>query len=119
MREPRIWFKRVPRLGSFLSVPLVYNSCLSDEALEAAIADNIDVSQRKAELQKEIDLFDDEQEQRKEAAATANEPFEPEEREWPVIDYAPFISTEEKWVVCLDTMGQDRQFTDDQKRFTL
>lgn len=37
VREPRIWFKRVPRLGSFLSVPLVYNSCLTDEALEAAI----------------------------------------------------------------------------------
>lgn len=36
-----------------------------------------------------------------------------------MIDFAPFLTTEEKWVVCLDTMGQDRQFSDDQKRFTL
>jgi hypothetical protein len=50
VREPRMWFKRVPKLGAFLAVPLVYNSCLSDEALEAAIADSQDVSMRKAEL---------------------------------------------------------------------
>jgi len=34
-----MWFKRVPRLGSFMAVPLVYESCLNDEALEAATAD--------------------------------------------------------------------------------
>jgi len=39
VRDSRMWFKRVPRLGSFMAVPLVYLSCLSDEALEAAIVD--------------------------------------------------------------------------------
>jgi hypothetical protein len=34
-----MWYKRVPRLGSFMAVPLIYQSCLSDEALEAAISD--------------------------------------------------------------------------------
>lgn len=39
VRDSRMWFKRVPRLGSFMAVPLAYQSCLSDEALEAALAD--------------------------------------------------------------------------------
>ena len=39
VRESRMWFKRVPRLCSFMAVPLVYQSCLSDEALEAALTD--------------------------------------------------------------------------------
>jgi len=34
VRDPKIWYKRVPKLGSYLAVPLVYQSCLTDEALE-------------------------------------------------------------------------------------
>jgi hypothetical protein len=34
-----MWFKTVPRLGAFMAVPIIYNSCLSEQALEAAIAD--------------------------------------------------------------------------------
>lgn len=74
---------------------------------------------RKAELQKEIDQHEEEQAQREDAAKQAGEPFEKEEREWPVIEYADFISNEQKFVVCLDTMGQDRPLTDEQKRFVL
>lgn len=39
VRESRMWFKTVPRLGAFMAIPIIYNSCLSDEALDAAIAD--------------------------------------------------------------------------------
>lgn len=39
VRDSRMWFKRVPKLGSFMAVPLSYQSCLTDEALEAATAD--------------------------------------------------------------------------------
>jgi hypothetical protein len=92
VRDSRMWFKRVPRLGSFMAVPLCYQSCLSDDALEAATTDYQDVVARKQELQKEIDIFEDEQVQKKDAAEAAGEPFEAEEREWPEIDFAPFIT---------------------------
>lgn len=39
VREPRMHFQRVPRLGSFLAVPLVYENCLTDAALDAAVED--------------------------------------------------------------------------------
>lgn len=60
VRDSRMWFKKVPRLGSFMAVPLVYQSCLSDDALEAAISDFQNVTQQRSELQKEIDIFEDE-----------------------------------------------------------
>lgn len=40
----RLHFWKVPRLGCFMAVPLVYNSCLSESALDTAIANWGEVS---------------------------------------------------------------------------
>ena len=39
VREKRMNFTRVPRLGSYMAIPLIYNSCMTDEALEEAVKD--------------------------------------------------------------------------------
>jgi len=39
VREPRMHFYKVPRLGAFMAIPLVYNSCLFEEALDTAVKD--------------------------------------------------------------------------------
>jgi hypothetical protein len=39
VREPRMHFYLVPRLGCYLAAPLSYHSCLTEEALDAAVAD--------------------------------------------------------------------------------
>lgn len=39
VREARMHFYKVPRLGSFMAVPLVYNSCMSEDALDNAVND--------------------------------------------------------------------------------
>ena len=39
VREPKMHFQKVPRLGCFMAVPLVYNSCLFNAALEEAVED--------------------------------------------------------------------------------
>ncbi len=39
VREPNVHFYRVPRLGALLAVPLEYNSCLSERALDQSITD--------------------------------------------------------------------------------
>ncbi len=46
VREPRMHFYRVPKLGSYLSVKLEYNCCLFEEALDAAIANTLEVKQK-------------------------------------------------------------------------
>ena len=49
----------------------------------------------------------------------AGETFDDEEQEFPEIEFAPFKTFKEEYVICLDTLGQDREFTDDEKRFAL
>ena len=44
VRQKDIHFWRVPRLGSFMAIPLIYKSCLSEAALDEAIADWANVS---------------------------------------------------------------------------
>ena len=43
MREPRMHFYKVPKLGSFLAARLEYNSCYFESALDNAVADYIEV----------------------------------------------------------------------------
>jgi len=43
VREPRMHFYLVPKLGSFMAVPLIYNSCLFEDALENAVNDYVEV----------------------------------------------------------------------------
>ena len=45
--------------------------------------------------------------------------YVPEEREWPEIEFSPFVSQKKHFVLCLDTMGQDREFTDNERRLVL
>jgi hypothetical protein len=40
------------------------------------------------------------------------EAYEPEYKEWPEILEKPFDYIEEKYVICLDTLGQDRELTE-------
>ncbi len=61
-------FQKVPRLGSYLAVPLVYNSCLSDEALEALVADSLAVQIQRDQQTLEKDAWELDQQNKREAA---------------------------------------------------
>jgi len=37
VREPRMHFWKVPRLGSYLAVPMIYESCMFEDALDQAV----------------------------------------------------------------------------------
>lgn len=43
VREPRMYFYKVPKLGSYLAIRLEYESCLFEGALDTAVADYLDV----------------------------------------------------------------------------
>lgn len=120
VREPKIHFYRVPRLGSFLVVPLEYNSCLSGAALDASVADTIALKKAREDQDKERAEWDEEQAQAREEKERAGEPFEPDTTKvWDALEEKPFISKKKSFAICLDTLGQDREFTDAQRRFVL
>ena len=43
VREPRMYYFKVPKLGSYMAIRLEYDSCLFEGALDQAVADYSDV----------------------------------------------------------------------------
>jgi hypothetical protein len=107
VREPRMHFFKVPRLGSYLAIRLEYSSCLFEEALDAAVHDSLDIKnklkeqeeEKKAHLEKLL------------ADAKDNEDpnFDPHkiaaQKKWDEVKAKPFKSQNIQFVVCLNTLG--------------
>ncbi len=55
----------------------------------------------------------------REEAERNGQVFEGEKKVWETLEEKPYITKKKSYVVCLDTLGQDREFTDDQRRFIL
>lgn len=107
----------MPKLGSFIAVPLIYESVLTVDALDAALEDFTQVSVANSEIEKQKATYIDEYNSKKESAVDGE--FMDEMREFPLEILQPFKTAEEKFVVCLDTLGQDREFSEDERRFIL
>ena len=107
-------FQKVPRLGCFMAIPLVYNSCLSNEALEEAVEDYLVVSKEREEQDRQKAEYE-----AKRAQDESQLKDDEEDKDWTPAPFAPFKTFKEEYIICMDTLGQDRQFSNDQKRFTL
>ena len=112
-------FQRVPKLGAFMAIPLVYNSCLFNESLTESVANFQDVTARQKQQDEDMEHWETQQHSAREHAVNQGTEYEEEEKEWPDINLEEFRTQEEKYVVCLDTMGQDREISDEQKEFAL
>jgi cation transport regulator ChaB len=93
VREKKMHYQRVPRLGSYMAVPLTYNHCLTDSALDEAVNDHKDVMARRDELEREKKAHEEDQAARKAQAVADEQPFEEEEREWPEIGFNDYTTT--------------------------
>lgn len=119
VREPKMHFYRVPRLGAFLAVPLVYKSCLYPKSLDKSIVDYQNYKQSVEELERAKKEWEEDNEKLKEEREKAGEVHYPEERTWPVLKEKAFLTKQRKFVVSMDTLGQDREFTFDQRKFAI
>jgi len=54
VREPRIHFFQVPKLGSYLSIELKYASCLYEDAFDQAYKDYLECAEKQKEQDAEI-----------------------------------------------------------------
>jgi len=64
-----------------MSVPIIYDSCLSDEALDSAITDYLKVTAENERLDKELEIHEADQQQKADTAAANGEAYEKEVRE--------------------------------------
>ncbi len=74
---------------------------------------------KRDEQDKEFKEWSEKQEQERQEKEDANEEFVPDEREWTDIASPAYLSKKQQYVVCLNTMGQDREFTDVELKFAL
>jgi len=107
----------VPRLGSYLAIRLEYDSCLSEEAFDAGIASYLSIQKRREEQEEEKKHWAEQQKELQEQYEADGDKFVPEEKEWEEITNAPFLTSKVEKVVCLNSLGQDRQFTKDEILF--
>lgn len=105
VREGKMHFYRVPRLGAFMVVPLEYESCLSAKALDQAVNDFAKLKKLKEELDKDRAEWEEEQAKIKEEKEKSGEPYEPEHKEWAKFDEKAFATKKKRYVICLDTLG--------------
>lgn len=120
VREPRIKFYQVPRLGSYLAIKLEYNSCLNEASFDAAVADYLQIDAQMKDIAKEKAEWNEEQQEKRLEAREAGEIYNaPPEPTWPEVKPQEFQTQKECLVVCLNTMGQDREFTEEELKFAL
>lgn len=118
VRENKMHYFKVPRLGSYLAVELKYNSCLNQASFDKAFDDYVDCLNKNQDQEREKIEYHDKYEEDK--ANAGDEWVEPEKpKEWPEIKNQAYETHENKFVVCLDTLGQDRAFTEEEKEFVL
>ena len=102
-----------------MAVPLVYKSCLNVDSFQKACDDLNTYNDAKAKQEEERAEHEAQQAALKADAEAAGTEFIPEERSWEEIVLPPIKTEDKKYVVCLDTMGQDRIFTEDERKFIL
>lgn len=53
VKEPKIHFYKVPRLGSYVAVKLEYDSCLFESAFDAAVENYSEVQEKNKAIEKQ------------------------------------------------------------------
>lgn len=119
VRDKRIKFFKVPRLGSLLCTRLKYESCLSEQALDEAVQDVYDVEARQRQQDIEKGIWEEQEHKRKEEAEKNEQEYEEEHKEWEMIKEKDFVTHTVNYAICCDTMGQDRKFTEAELDTTL
>lgn len=125
-----MFYYRVPRLGSYLAIKLEFDSRLTEDAYDAAVENYIEVDRLNLELQEEKRAWEEEQAElaraRAEALAEGSEEeyeepaeLETEPKDWTPYEYAEFKTSKVQFCICLNTMGQDREFTEEERLYAL
>jgi hypothetical protein len=112
---------KVPRLGSYMAIRLEYDSCLNEAAFDAGVKEMENVQKRRREQEEEKSEWE------KAEAAAAEEKaqnedaseYKMEEKVFEEIVPEPYQKTKVQYVICMNTCGQDREFTEEQRLYAL
>ena len=116
VKEARMVFFKIPKLGAFMAIPLVWNSCLSETAFDAGVEERTRFRKAKMEQEKEKEAREAKFQEDLHEKQEMKEPTEELENEYAnwknafeSVQEAGFQMVKKEFVVNLDTMGQDRE----------
>lgn len=73
VREPRMHFFKVPRLGSYLAIRLEYESCLFEESFDLGLTDYLSMRDRQKQLAEDMKTWEEQEQERADEAEAAGE----------------------------------------------
>lgn len=115
LRDEKVAFFVVPRLGSYVAFPLIHRTCLSDAILEQAITDFFTFKQKQEDQEKAKKEWEERiAEETAKANENGTEYKQPEPPKYEEIKLAPYQFTLSNFVLCIDSLGQDREFREEQ-----
>eukprot|EP00825_Cyclidium_porcatum_P010125 TRINITY_DN1518_c0_g4_i2.p1 TRINITY_DN1518_c0_g4~~TRINITY_DN1518_c0_g4_i2.p1 ORF type:complete len:668 (-),score=196.14 TRINITY_DN1518_c0_g4_i2:102-2105(-) len=124
VKEPRMTFFRIPKLGAYIAIPLIYKSCLQEHSFQTALEERQkfikakeDQDLLRAQKQQEYDDKLKEMEEAGEDTTEFTKNFKAEMDAMEVIKESDIINDKKEYVVCADTMGQDCEITEDNRKF--
>ena len=77
VREPRMHFFKVPRLGSYLAIRLEYESCLFEESFDLGLTDYLSMRERQKQLQEDMKTWEEQEQERADEAEAAGDQYIP------------------------------------------
>ncbi len=105
VREPKMHFFKVPRLGSYMAIRLEYKTCQFEEAFDQGVNDMLRVIELKKLQEEERVHYEKSLIDIKEQAEADGEVLKASDKKWEVIEPKPFLTRTVQLVCCLNTMG--------------
>mmetsp|Transcript_35437 Transcript_35437/g.31928 ORF Transcript_35437/g.31928 Transcript_35437/m.31928 type:complete len:361 (-) Transcript_35437:672-1754(-) len=127
---PNMHYFKIPKLGAYMTVPLQYKSSLYESSLDAGAIERRRVREAREALAKEKEDAEIEHQQKLDdirantpeeelegALEQAEEEWAQKKEEFKDEEEAEFQSEVKKYVVCVDTLGEDREISEDDRKY--
>ncbi|CAD8201854.1 unnamed protein product [Paramecium octaurelia] len=121
VKEPKVYFHRFPKLGCYFAIPMNFETSLFEDAFDAGLVNRIkynsEVETQKSEI-KTKELEHAEQLQNAESEDQKQQ-LEEEHQNYlsslPQLVEPPFLGIQQQYIVCGDTLGQDRKLSQEER----
>ena len=116
--EPKVHYFQIPRLGSYLSVPIFVNSYLSENTFDDALKKTKEYKEACKKLEEDKKVMEEEFQVKIEEARQNGEnfddiqaEFDEKMKEFEPLEEPTFEAEEKKYVQCCDTLGKDKEIS--------
>eukprot|EP00825_Cyclidium_porcatum_P002631 TRINITY_DN1121_c0_g2_i1.p2 TRINITY_DN1121_c0_g2~~TRINITY_DN1121_c0_g2_i1.p2 ORF type:complete len:658 (-),score=176.34 TRINITY_DN1121_c0_g2_i1:285-2258(-) len=124
VKEPKMQFFKIPKLGAYIAVPLICKTCLNEQSFDATLEERLkflkakeEQDQLKAQKQQEHDDKLKEMEETGEDTTEFVKQFKAELEGMEEIKEGEIVTAKKEYVICGDTLGQDCEIPEETRKY--